>query len=410
MESPSFFGWRVIAAAFVAQFLVNGSTFAVYGVFVVPLSEEFGIQPGRFGLGMAISFLGMGLMGPLIGRWLDRGYARTVMMAGVLISGVGLLLLSQAQSFWQLAAVFCTLVALGAALYGPTASTTLVASWFERRRGLALGVAVAGATVAGPVATVAAAHLIDDVGWRATLLILGGVVLVIGLPVFWWNIVARPELLGQHMDGEEHEPEAVPPSVEIETRELVRDRRLWLLALGFAFIFSSPIVLMLTLVPFGEELGFSRKAASYFFIGMAPFSIFGKILFGAVADRVPILPAIWLVTAGNAVVWGLLGMDPGYPVFLAIGALYGLAIGAAGPLQGVALGLCFGREGFGRASGIGGLAALPLIAAAPAVAGALRDATGSYHTGFQLQLVLLLIGGILLSLVSFPRPTREIAA
>ena len=68
---------------------------------------------------------------------------------------------------------------------------------------------------------------------------------------------------------------------------------------------------------------------------------------------------------------------------------------------------CFGREAFGRASGIGGLAGLPLIALAPVVAGYLYDTTGSYHVVFLLQSGLLLLGGILVTFVRIPSGGRS---
>jgi MFS family permease len=140
---------------------------------------------------------------------------------------------------------------------------------------------------------------------------------------------------------------------------------------------------------------------------MAPFSLLGKVVFGVVADRVRAVLAVWIVVLGGALVWALLYMDPSYPLFLGIGALYGASIGAAGPLHGVMIGRCFGREAFGRASGIGGLAGLPIIAAAPAIAGILRDATGSYHAVFELEFALMLLGGALLSLVRTPRSSNS---
>lgn len=331
------------------------------------------------------------------------------MVTGSAIAGVGLILLSRATELWQLAIAFCGIVAVGAALFGLGPSQALVANWFVRRRGLALGFAVAGATVASLVAPPLAAYLIDTVGWRAALAWFGAGTLAIGMPAFSLLVIARPELVGQAPDGDAPEAEslphgaALPAPAPVETGELVRDRRLWLLAVGFALVFTSPIVMVLVLVPFAEDLGYSRQNAAYFFSAAAPFSLLGKIAFGALADRLSARFAIWLVVLGNVFAWLLLTSDPSYPLLLATGAVYGLAIGAAGPLYGVVIGLCFGRLAFGRASGIGGLAGLPIIAGAPALSGFLYDTTGSYQAVFMVQMALLLVGGGLLSLVRIPR-------
>jgi predicted MFS family arabinose efflux permease len=398
-----------VGAAFTAQLISTGCTFSVFGVFVVPLSLAFGVSEGRFGLGLSLTFLVMGAMGPLVGRWIDRGLARPLLLAGVSITGAGLLALSRATELWQLAVMFCGVVGIGAACFGPTPSTGLVASWFVRRRGLALGIVVAGATVSSWLVPPLAAYGIDTVGWRSTVVYLAVGALVIGLPVFWFCVVGRPEDVGQYPDGDAPDPglPAALPAAPVETGALMRDVRLWLLAVGFALVFTSPIVILLVLVPFGEQLGFSRQNATFFFSAMAPFSLLGKLVFGIVADRVRAVVAIWIVVLGGVAVWALLYSDPGYPLFLATGALYGLAIGASGPLHGVMIGRCFGREAFGRASGIGGLAGLPIIASAPAIAGMIRDATGSYHAVFVLQVVLVLVGGVLLTLIRIPDETAS---
>lgn len=409
-ERP-FLGWRVLGAAFVAQFLAGGVTFASFGVFVIPLSEAFATPRGRLNLAFSIGFVVMALSGPVVGHWLDRGYARTVMVIGAIVSAAGLFGLSQGTSLLQMAVFFCGPVALGAATFGMTPSNTLAANWFLRRRGLALGITAAGATLASAVAPPLAAWLIDTVTWRGAFHWFAIGTLAIALPVFLSSAIGRPEDVGQRPDGDPDTPQtddATGPSIEatpIETRELVRDPRLWLISVGFSLVFTSPIVIMLSLVPFAVDLGFSKQDAAWFFTAAAPFSLFGKIAFGAMADRIPPKVAAWIVVTGNMLTWLLLYTDPSYPMYLAIGALYGLAIGATAPLNGIMLGLCFGRTAFGRASGLGALASLPLISGTPAVAGILLDTTGGYHAVFMMQVGLLLLGGVLLSLVRFR--TRE---
>jgi predicted MFS family arabinose efflux permease len=403
-RASPFHGWRTVAVAFTAQLLTFSVTFSAFGVFVVPLSEAFGTTQGRLGYGLSIAFLVTGAVGPFIGRWMDRGLARTLMLWGAAVAGLGLLALSRATALWQLAIGFCGIVSLGAALFGPTTSTALVASWFVRRRGLALGVTVAGATIAGMAAPPVAALLIETVGWRGALAAFGAGTLGIGLPVFA-TVVSRPEDVGQTPDGDPpgdvlSEAEAVEN--EVGTGELIRDPNLWLVAVGFGLVFTSPIVMMLVLVPFAEDLGYTRISATYFFSAMGPFSLLGKVVFGVLADRIPPRLAVWLVALLNIAVWALLYGDPGYGLLLGIGALYGLGIGATAPLHGVIIGLCFGRAAFGRAIGIGSLAALPLIAGAPAISGYLYDATGTYHTIFVVQGGLLLLGAGILSFLRIP--------
>ena len=127
-----FLGWRIVGVAFLAQLLSIGLTFAAFGVFVVPLSEEFGASRAELGVGLAVVFLVMGAMGPPIGHWLDRGLVRTLMVTGSILAGLGLMALSRATTLWQLGLIFCGMVGVGSALFGTTPSMSLVTNWFVR--------------------------------------------------------------------------------------------------------------------------------------------------------------------------------------------------------------------------------------------------------------------------------------
>jgi len=406
-SKSSFLGWRVVGAAFIAQFLTVTVTFAAFGNFVVPLATEFDISRGEIGRGVSIAILSMGLAGPLVGSWVDRGYIKQLFIIGLVVSASGLVAMSQIPQLWLIAAVYGLVVSIGACCFGQLPSMALVTNWFDRRRGLGMGIAVAGATLATMIVPPAAALLIEAYGWRMTLVVFAGAALAIGLPIFATSVIARPELVGQLPDGEQAEDtpeENDSPEAEelVKTGELVRELRLWLLALGFGLVFTSPIVIIVSLVPFGEDLGFSSLNAAAFFTVAGPFSILGKVVFGAVADRVPAHPAVWIVVILNLAVWLLLATEPNYGFFLTIAALYGLGIGSTGPLHGVVMARCYGRVAFGRAMGIGGIAGLPLVAGAPLVSGLVLDASG-YTAVFLMMSGLLFLGGVLISFVHIPR-------
>ena len=167
----SFYGWHVVGAAFVAQFVSNFCTLAGIGPFFTVIEREFGTNASAISNAVGGSILLMGLAGPLVGRALDRGNQRAIMLAGVVVMSLGLLLAARAQTLWQLGIAFCLIVNLGLVLFGPMPSITLVSRWFVRRRGLAVAVAVAGATFASATSPALGAWLIglDGVGWRGAL-------------------------------------------------------------------------------------------------------------------------------------------------------------------------------------------------------------------------------------------------
>jgi len=408
--APGFLGPRMVALAALANFLTSSVTFGAFGNFVGPVSEAYGVPRSTIGLGASFTVLAMGVAAPFVGRWLDRGSARPMMAAGAFVTGLGLILLSRAEALWQASFAFIGLVCLGAAFFGAVPSMALTTNWYARRRGLALGFAVAGGTLATYAAPASAQALIDAYGWRTAVAVFGVWTLLVAVPLFAFFVIGRPEEVGQRPDGDALAAGEIPheagqaivlPGMR-ETGELARDPRLWLLALGFGLVMTSPIVLMGLLVEFGRDLGFSAQQTAVFYAAMIPFSLLGKIVVGGLADVAPLKPSIAMIVLVNMLVWVIFFLEPSYPVFLATGALYGIGIGGAAPIHGVAAARCFGRANFGRANGIGAMAAIPLLAAASALSHLLEGWTGSYATGFLVQIGLLLTGGSLLALVRFP--------
>lgn len=411
-SSPGpFLGWRMVGVAFVAQFISTGVVLSIVGNFSGPISEEFGVPQTMIGIAPGVSILVMGIAGPFVGRALDGGHARRLMATGALLTGLGLILLSRTHEFWLLGVIHVSLVSTGAALFGAMPSMALVTNWFVRQQGFALGLAVAGATLASFPAPAAAEWMIINYDWRTALFAFGVFTLVAGVPAFATLVIGRPEFVGQRPDGDDlsevaHAPEDDEASQDapgtLAVGVLARDSRLWLAAVGFGLVMSSPVVLIALLIPYGKELGFSGKDAAYFFAAMTPFSLLGKLVLGRLADRAPLKPIIAFVVLLNIACWGILSMEPGFTLFLIGGAIYGLGIGGAAPVHGVLLARLFGRANYGRVSGLGGMAAIPLLVLANFASQAMLGATGSYQMTFGMQAGLLVVGGILLASVRIP--------
>ncbi len=407
--SRSFLGWRMVGIACVAQFLANGAMLSAFSNFVLPISQTFEVSRGTITLGVPIAIGSMGLLGPFIGRILDRGRARLLMTIGALLSGAGLILISRAESLQAVAFLYGGCVCVGAALFGHMPSMTLVASWFIKRRGLALGLTFVGATLVSYLGPVAAEYWIETESWRAAMSYFGVIVLLIGVPTFWLFTIARPEEVGQLPDGEPPSSEPVASIGSLSAGELARDPRLWLLAVGFGLILTSPIVLLTLLIPFAKGgLGFSGQQANLFFLAMMPFSLMGKIVIGGLADIMPPKPAIALIVVMNVVLWLIFYSEPNLSLYLVAGAIYGIGIGGVAPLQGVIMGRCFGRANFGTASGLGGIPAIGLLVLASLMSSLLQGEGEGYPTIFLNQTGLLLLGGLLLSLVRIP-PVEDAA-
>jgi MFS family permease len=398
-----FLGWRMAFVGFIANFLNTSCTFGAFGVFVLPLAEEFGVSRALITSAPGIAMLLGAPVGIVIGHLADRGPVRHVMFCGVLAMALGLFAIARADALLWIALFFFTLVFQGANFAGPMTAMALVGRWFVKKRGLALGLSVAGSTIATAFAPWAAARLVGELGWRGALDVMAAGALVLGLPVFGYWIVRSPADVGQYPDGaQEPPPEVAAGSVPETAGEFLRSRNFYLMGVAFAFIFSSPIVNALHFVPFAHDLGFTAEQAALPLSALALCSLLGKLVFGVIGDRFDPRRAAALAVSFGSVSWTLLAMQPSYSGLIVAGALMGLGVGAVAPLHGVLAGRCFGSFSIGRVISLGGLIGLPIIAGSGIAAGVLFEWTEGYRVPFAIEAVALALAGLLISLLRLP--------
>src|SRR6202795_1184135 len=173
-----FHGWLVVAAAFAVTFVGFGCAYT-FSAFVGELQRDFGASRGSVSLVFSLAgflYFGLGIVsGPLADRFGSRRFA----VAGMLLTGLGLMAASAARSLPEVYAAYGLGVGLGVGCaYVPAIGA--VQRWFVRRRGLASGLAVSGIGVGTLVMPPLASLLIETFGWRGAYLVLGALAVVIG--------------------------------------------------------------------------------------------------------------------------------------------------------------------------------------------------------------------------------------
>ena len=156
-----YYGWVIVAVGFLAHIASAFSISSTLSVFLKPLSQDLGISRGVFSLIRSGEILIGAAAAPVVGTLLDRHGGRWLMAAGGLVSGVGFLLLGQAQDFWQFAIVRWLLISPGDSLMGSMVVNVSISQWFVRMRGRALALAGMGHGLAKVCMPVAAASLIS---------------------------------------------------------------------------------------------------------------------------------------------------------------------------------------------------------------------------------------------------------
>lgn len=353
--------WRNVAVALVAMFVVFGVAYS-FGAFFAPMAEEFGAGSGATSLVFSVTAFAYFMLGSVSGRAVDRFGPRPVLAVGGLAMGVGLALTSGVDRLWLGYVTYGLGVGVGVAC-GYVPMLAVVGGWFERRRGAALGVAVAGIGLGTLAVAPLAAELIERHGWRTTYLLFG---------------VASAVLLGICALLATPPPRAPGDDSARPLREVVRTAGFLPLYLSLLFGSLALFVPFVFLPPFASELGAGSVAGAALvgIIGMA--SVAGRLVIGALADRfggVRTYQACFGLMAASFLMW--LVADS-YATLVSFAVLLGFGYGGFIALNPAVIAAVFGVRGLGGVIGLSYTsAAIGSLVGAPA-AGALIDATGTY--------------------------------
>jgi MFS family permease len=421
LRLPFFYGWVVVAVAFVTMGLgVNART--AFSLLFPPILDEFGWERGMTAGAFSFGFLVSAVLSPCVGCLMDRRGPRVVIEMGVGLMAAGLLLAPLAHQPWHLYATLGVLVGGGTNCLGYTGQSLFLPNWFVRRRGLAMSVAFSGVGVGSILVLPWLQALIGHAGWRAACWALGLLVLALLAPL---NLLLkrRPEDLGLAPDGDRSsrtdagaDPMAnvVDPAwvaVDWTLRRAMRTARFWWIAVGYLCGMFAWYAVQVHQTKYLVEIGVSATHAAWALGFVSLTGIPGQIALGHVSDRIG---REWVWTAGSlgfALCYlALLGLRHGpTPTLLALmivsqGMLgYGLTsvIGAI-PAE------IFQGSHYGTIFGTLMLAAIMGGAAGPWVTGALHDATGSYTLAFWVAIgcSALSAGAIWLA---GPRKVRAVA-
>ena len=278
----------MVAAAFCMQALYAVLVFQSFGAYVAVLRDEFGWSKTLFSLAFGMARVESGALGPIQGWMVDRFGPRSVMQIGLVIMALGFFGFSRIDSPATFLLSFFV-VSVGGGLAGFVTLTTAVVKWFERRRGMALGLLSSGLAVGGLLVPVMVLAL-DEFGWRDTAFASGVVALVIGFPI---SLVMKsaPEDHGYHVDGRREPPVAQAAAAgrlsDFTAREAMHTRAFWFIALGHASAVLIVSAVMVHLVVYvNEELGYSLSSAAAMIALMTAFMMIGQVGGGFLGDHI----------------------------------------------------------------------------------------------------------------------------
>ncbi len=407
-----FYGWAIVGCAVIG--LASGwAAIGVFsfGAFIKPLEAEFGWQRGEISLGLvAINVTGI-IIGPLLGMLVDRHGVRKILLPSCFLLGVlvaSLYLLT--DSLLHFYTVWFLVALLGCAT-SPLSYSKVVVRWFDRRRGLALGVGLAGVGVGAALMPPFAQAMITNYGWREAYLALGGVALFISLPVLILFLRDTPEEMGLYTDGDTAEARIERDDgslVGYVFRDALRQRTFWQMMAIFFMVGLFITSVIVHLIPMMIERGFSpgKAAVAQSFLGLS--LIFGRVFAGYLMDRffAPYVSVVFLI--GPAVGLAMLASGASGPSAYVAVVLVGLAIGAEFDVMSFLNSRYLGLRSFGLFFGLL-YGALELGAAiGPVLMGYCHDLTGEYTIVLWMMAGVAVGAGLLTSVLGpYPELPRE---
>lgn len=394
MMDKSRYRWVIVAAGGLLGCIAIGAMFSL-PVLLRPIAQSTHWSVTGVSAAMTIAFLAMAVAGFVWGGLSDRFGPRVVVLIGAIVLASSLALASRATSLPAFQLIFGVLVgASAAAVFAPMMAC--VTGWFDTQRSLAVSLVSAGMGMAPVTMSPLVAWLITHHDWRATLLILAGVVAVTMIPLSF--LVRRPPV---------QEPEAgaatAPGAPDMSLRQaLASPQFLILLAANFfcCATHSGPIF---HTVSYAVTCGIPLMAAVTIYSVEGLSGLGGRLVFGVLGDRLGakrVLVAGLLIQALAALVYLQASR---LPSFYAAAALFGFVYAGVMPLYSVII-----RENFpihmmgtmiGGVAMAGGLG----MATGPVTGGLIYDAFGSYGWMFAGAFVLGLVAClIMVSFKPFP--------
>ena len=409
-----FYGWWIVAAASVLGMFGNGSISQGFPRFLLPIESSLGLTRDQMSLVFSLARAEGSVAGPAIGWLVDRYGARPMVFAGSITVGVGVILLSQVNSYWMLMLLFAGVISLGkSAGLGQTLMAG-VNQWFIRRRHVAMSALMTAFAGGGALIVPLLNESIQWLGWRQTLIWTGVGILALTLPASF-IIRSRPEDMGLRPDGDPPVDRTAESSsgqrsrgsgnteVSFTFKEAIRTRAFWLMSVGAFMRVTVTNGMLVHIFAMMAERGLSEDesaawVAAMFFLGIPLRFILG-VTTGKFRSNLMLAGGMAIGAVG---MWGL-WLGPGIVGLLAF--VIGIAV-----VEGITsvnwlmLSDYFGRARFATLMGFMSLFMNIGLFASPLFAGIVYRLTESYWLVLATFTPMYLISAVAFLLCTRPRP------
>ncbi|MEA2930545.1 MAG: hypothetical protein QOG38_2973 [Hyphomicrobiales bacterium] len=382
-SSARYFGWRVVAACFLMALACWG--FGLYGhsVYLAELQRLHGWPPSVISGASTATYLLNAVLVIFTSNALARFGARSFVLSGVAALALAIALLAIAREPWQVYAAYLVM-SFGWLGLGLVTIPTLVSRWFVRKRGLAISLALNGASFGGIVVAPALVGLIALTDFRRAMLIAAAVMVAIVVPAVlaWIKEPPAPAAAAQAQD-------AAPAWTR---RDALRSVPFWTVSGPFALALLAQVAFIVHQIAFMEPLTGRAQAALSVSV-MTVMAVTGRLTLGAVVDRLDprMISAASMFSQAVALLAMTQTRDPA--MLLIACAAYGFSVGNIITLPSLIIQREFAPATFGMVLGLSTAIGTFAGAIGPGLIGLIREATGDYVAALAVSVALKVTGG-----------------
>jgi MFS family permease len=376
-----------------------------FGVFVKPMLAEYNWPMTTIQLGSSINLIMYACAGVLTGWLLDRFAPRWIMIGGILATSTGLILAGFIKTPLGLYLTYGVLVGAGSAGCGMVVTSVAIGKWFDRYRGIAIGISSMGIGIGTMLMAPLAGYIVKYYGWRNGFLIIGLIMFAVGIFISYFFMGKYdPTQIGLLPDGDipDKNVKISPAAKKLEEKASLKPVlvtvHFWIL------VFCNVCAVMTVMMTFNLQIAYAisnginqlEAAAALGIIGIS--GSCGKFFFGWLSDRVG--DAKYAASAGFSIMAiGMFILYHAHTVGILYGyaMIYGFGYGSLAPVMPYMISDRFGREVMGAAYGVLIFFATGLGGSVgPILGGYIYDTTGAFDLGWQICLIALVIVAIVI--------------
>jgi MFS family permease len=379
-SSPRYFGWRVVVACFLMALACWG--FGLYGhsVYLAELTRLYGWPPSLIAGASTATYLLNAVLVIFTSNALARFGVRRFVLFGVGALTLAIVLLALAREPWQVYAAYLAM-SFGWLGLGLVTIPTIISQWFTRRRGLAISLALNGASFGGIVVAPSLVALIHVAGFTSAMLIAAAVTVAILVPVIFLWIPAHAAPTQQ----------AASDSVWTR-RDALRSVPFWTVSGPFALALIAQVAFIVHQIAFMEPI-VGRAQAAVSVSLMTTFAVIGRLTLGTVVDRLDPRLISSVSMFSQAVALLVMTRTTDSTLLLVCCAAYGFSVGNIITLPSLIVQREFPSSAFGMVLGLSTAIGTFAGALGPGLIGLIRDVTGNYAAALLVCMALKLVGG-----------------